>query len=374
MKKLIIAGLMCSVMPFAASAAAAQDLDAMSPEELYELALEEGQVTVWSLSSRIAQVEVAFEERYPGIDLVGLDINSTNQIARLVAEQNAGIHAVDVLYLSETPTVFGELVPENRLIRYFPPRIEGEIAPELTGPLVTHRLSTRALMYNEAAYPDGSPITNLWQLTTPEWRSKVLIEDPAQRGEVLDLLTEISLRADEMAAAYEELFGEPIEVDSHLDGAGQQFIQDLFENDLILIASSSTVRASVGDKNAQDPAVGFMTYSSMRDNEQEGWALQIANDVNPSSGILFPAVLAIADNAPNPAAARLVIDFMFGDDSATGGPGFEPFAVPGDYAARRTIEDDPEALPLEEVNLWQIDPAKTAAARSQILDLVITLQ
>lgn len=374
MKKLILSGLMCSIIPFAASAAMAQNLDAMSPEELYALALEEGQVTVWSLSSRIAQIEVAFEAQYPGIDLIGLDINSTNQIARLVAEQNAGINAVDVLYLSEAPTVFGDLVPNNRLVRYFPPRIEGEIAHELTGPLVTHRLSTRALMYNEAAYPDGSPITNLWQLTTPEWRSKVLMEDPAQRGEVLDLLTEISLRSDEMAAAYEELFGTPIEVDSHLDGAGQQFIQDLFENDLILIASSSTVRASVGDKNAQDPAVGFMTYSSMRDNEQEGWALQIANDVNPASGILFPAVLGIADNAPNPAAARLLIDFMFGDDTPTGGPGFEPFAVPGDYAARRSIADSPDALPLEEVNLWQIDPSRTAAARAKILDLVIMLQ
>lgn len=374
MRKFLIAGLMCSVMPFAAVAANAQDLDAMSVDELYELALEEGQVTVWSLSSRIAQIEVAFEERYPGIDLIGLDINSTNQIARLIAEQNAGINAVDVLYLSEAPTVFGQLVPDGRLIGYVPPRVAGEIPEELQVPLPTHRLSTRALMYNEAAYPDGSPITNLWQLTTPEWRSKVLMEDPTQRGEVLDLLTEISLRADEMAAAYEELFGEPVEVDSHLDGAGQQFIQDLFENDLILISSSSTVRASVGDKNAQDPAVGFMTYSSMRDNEQEGWALQIANDVNPGSGILFPAVLGIANNAPSPAAARLVIDFLYGDDTPTGGPGFEPFAVAGDYAARRTIENSPDAMPFEELNLWQIDPEKTAGARAQILDLVIMLQ
>lgn len=374
MRKLLMTGLLCSLTPFVASVAHAQDLDTMSVDELYELAREEGQVTVWSLSSRIAQIETAFEEKYPGIDLVGLDINSTNQIARLIAEQNAGIGGVDVLYLSETPTVFGELVPEGRVVRYMPPRIEGQIAPELTEPLVTHRLSTRALMYNEAAYPDGSPISNLWQLTTPEWRSKVLLEDPTLRGEVLDLLTEISLRDEEMAAAYEELFGHPIEVDSHLDGAGQQFIQDLFENDVILSSSSSVVRSSVGDMNAEDPAVGFMTYSSMRDNEQEGWALQIANDVNPASGILFPAVLAIARDAPNPAAARLVIDFMFGDDSPTGGPGFEPFYVTGDYAARRTIEDPSDALPFDELNLWQIDPSKTAEARQHILDLVIALQ
>lgn len=374
MKRSIISTCLCAALPLAASVAHAQDLDTMSADELYEIAQEEGQVTVWSLSSRIAEVEVAFEEKYPGVDLIGLDINSTNQISRLIAEQNAGVGSADVLYLSETPIVFTELVPEGRLTRYFPPRLEGQIPQELAGPLVTHRLSSRALMYNEAAYPGGSPITNLWQLTTPEWRSKVLIEDPAQRGEVLDLLTEISLRSDEMAAAYEELFGEPIEVDAHLDGAGQQFIQDLFDNDLILVASSSTVRASVGDINAEDPAVGFMTYSSMRDNEQEGWALQIANDVNPASGILFPAVLGIARDTQNPAAARLVINFMFGDDSPTGGAGFAPFYVTGDYAARRTIEDPAGALPREEVNLWQIDPARIAQERAEILDLVIALQ
>jgi iron(III) transport system substrate-binding protein len=374
MRHSTILKLICAALPFTASATYAQDLDSLSSDQLYEIAKEEGQVTVWSLSSRIAQVETAFEEKYPGIDLIGLDINSTNQISRLIAEQNAGVGGVDVLYLSEAPTVFTELVPDGRLARYFPPRLEGQVAEELTGPLVTHRLSTRALMYNEAAYPEGSPITNLWQLTTPEWRSKVLMEDPAQRGEVLDLLTEISLRPDEMAGAYQELFGTPIEVEAHLNGAGQQFIQDLFGNDLILVSSSSTVRASVGDKDATDPAVGFMTYSSMRDNEQEGWALQIANDVNPTSGILFPAVLGIARDTSNPAAARLVIDFMFGDDSPTGGVGFEPFYVTGDYATRRTIEDPADALPFDELNLWQIDPASIAQERAEILDLVIALQ
>lgn len=94
----------------------------------------------------------------------------------------------------------------------------------------------------------------------------------------------------------------------------------------------------------------------------------------PSAGILFPAVLAVARNAPNLAAARLLIDFMMGDDTPSGGPGFEPFFVQGDYAARRTIADHPDAVPLEELNLWRMDPAATGAARARILDLIIMLQ
>jgi len=349
-------------------------LDAMTAEELLPLALKEGQITVFSLSSRIARVEAAFEAAYPGIDLVGVDLSSTKQIARIGAEQDAGVFAVDVLYLADTPVVYSELLAQGRVHNYLPPRVAADIADELKEPLTVHRLSTKVLMYNEAAFPDGSPISNLWQLTTPDWRGKVLMVDPSQRGELLDLLTEISLHPDEMAAAYEKQFGSAIAVDGDLQGAGEQFIRDLFENDLILVANSDVLNESVGDKAAANPPVAFGTYSDRRDNEDEGWALQVANDVEPANGILFPAVLTVANKAPHPAAARLLIDFMFGDDSATGGPGFEPFNVPGDYATRSTITDDPDSVPLEELNAWTINPAAIAAARGRIADLIITLQ
>lgn len=354
--------------------AMAQDLDTMPPEELYEVAKTEGSVTVFSLSSRIARIETAFEAKYPGIDLIGLDITSTKQIARLEAEQRAEIYAVDVLYLSEAPVVLRDLLPNGMVTKYVPQRVADQVPAELQADLLTHRLSTRALMYNEAAYPNGTPIANLWQLTTDEWRGKVLMEDPSQRGEALDMLTEISLRNDEMAEAYEAQFGTPIVVDDDLEGAGEQFIRDLFNNDLVMVSSSSALRSAVGDINATDPSVGWTTYSAARDNEEEGWALQISNDTVPSAGILFPALLTIAKNAPNPAAARLLIDFMMGDDSPTGGPGFEPFYVQGDYAARRTIEDHPDAIPLEDLNLWTMDPAATGAARARVLDLILVLQ
>ncbi|MDN5788727.1 ABC transporter substrate-binding protein [Pseudorhodobacter sp.] len=352
----------------------AQDLDSMTPEQLYEVAKTEGSVTVFSLSSRIAKIETTFEEKYPGIDLIGVDLNSTKQIARLDAEQRAGIYAVDVLYMSEAPIVLRDLLPEGKVTKYVPPRVAKDVAPELQKDVLTHRLSTRALMYNEAAYPDGTPIKNLWQLTTPEWTGKVLMEDPSQRGEALDLLTEIALRSDEMAAAYEAQFGTPITVDSDLNGAGEQFIRNLFGNDLVMVNDSTALRAAVGDIEATNPSVGWTTYSAARDNKKEGWALQISNDTVPSAGILFPAVLAIAKDAPHPAAARLVIDYMMGDDTTSGGPGFEPFFVQGDYAARRTIIDHPDAVPLDKLNLWTMDPAATGAARARILDLIITLQ
>lgn len=327
--------------------ASAQDLDQMTPEQLHEQAKAEGTVTVFSLSSRIARVEKAFETAYPGVDMVGIDLSSAKQIARVTAEQQAGVHAVDVLYLADAPVVLRDLLGPGRIHTYVPPRVAGQIEDRFKAPLLVHRLSTKVLMYNEAAYRDGSPVKNLWQLTLPEWSGRVMMVDPTQRGELLDLLTAIALHPDEMAAAYKAQFGQDIAVDSDLDGAGEQFIRNLFLNDLVLVSNSDDPNKAVGTRDAKNPPVGFGTYFDRRDNKEEGWALQVANDVAPANGILFPAVLAVADKAPHPAAARLAIDFMFGDDSADGGPAFAPFNVPGDYATRDSIADDPDSVPLE---------------------------
>lgn len=366
--------LLLPAMLLAAGGAAAQNLDTMTREQLVAQAVKEGSVTIFSLSSRIARIEKAFESAYPGIDLIGLDMSSVKQIARLEAEQQAGVSAVDVLYLADTPVVYDKLLKAGRVQTYVPPRLAGEIDTVHKAPLLVHRLSTKVLMYNEAAHPNGSPVSNLWQLTTPQWRGKVLMVDPAQRGELLDLMTEIALHPDEMAAAYKAQFGKDIAVDKDLKGAGEQFIRALFKNDLILVANSDLVNKAVGDKISKNPPVGFSTYSDRRDNKKEGWALQVANNVEPANGILFPAVLTIASKAPHPAAARLLIDFMFGDNSPTGGPAFEPFNVPGDYATRKTIADDPDSVPLDKLKAWRIDPARTAAARKRINDLIISLQ
>lgn len=356
------------------SGALANDYDSMSLEELIEAARAEGQVTVYSFTSRIARVKAAFEEAYPGIEVIPFDMTSTEQIARLTAEQQAGIQNADVVYISDAPVVFGELVQRGILERYIPPSFAERVPAEFQTPLLSNRLSTKVLLYNEEAHPDGSPVTNLWQLTLPEWRSRVVMVDPLIRGDYLDLMTEIVLRSDEMAAAYEAQFGEAITLDSGVESAGEQFIIDLFANDVILVSNTDAVNQAVGAIGQSNPPVGFGTYSDRRDNEKEGWALQVANEVIPSPGIIFPANLAIVANTAHPAAARLLIHFMMGDDSPTGGPAYAPFYVPGDYATRTDITPHPDAIPLDEFRAWRIDPERSFSIRSQVADLILVLQ
>ncbi|MCI0476530.1 MAG: ABC transporter substrate-binding protein [Anaerolineales bacterium] len=346
----------------------------MSLTELVAAAKAEGSVVVYAFTSRIATVEKEFEKAYPGIDLVPTDMSSTEMIARIKAEQQANIFKADVAYISDPPVVFGELVQKGMLEKFMPSAFASRVPAEFQQPLLANRLSTKVLMYNEQAYPSGSPVTNLWDLTTPKWKGKVVTVDPLVRGDYLDLMTEIVLRSDEMAKAYEAQFGKPIQLSSGVKSAGEQWIRDLYANDLILLKSTGDANKAIGKTGQTAPPVGFTTYSDRRDNKKEGWALQIANDVAPMSGILFTANLGLLKNAPHPAAARLLINFMMGDDTATGGAAYAPFYVPGDYATRTDIKPHPDAIPLDKLRAWRIDPAKSLTIRQQVADYILKLK
>ncbi|MEW9612403.1 hypothetical protein AB3G45_00735 [Shinella sp. S4-D37] len=112
----------------------------------------------------------------------------------------------------------------------------------------------------------------------------MLMGDPSQRGELLDLLTEISLHPDEMAAAYKALYGKEIEVEDGLEAAALRSSRHCSKTTLLLLPNSDVLNKSIGDVNAKNPPVGFGTYSDRRDKEKEGWALQMANDVQPADG------------------------------------------------------------------------------------------
>ena len=352
----------------------AQDLDTLSAEELLVQAQQEGQVTVYAFTSRIGRVEEAFEAAYPGIDMISFDISSTEQIARIRSEAQAGVAGADVFYMSDAPVVLTDLVADDLVAAYVPPRVEELVPDQFRSPLLAQRLSTKVLMYNEEAFPDGAPVKNLWDLTKPEWSGRVIMVDPLQRGDYLDLMTEIVLQSDAMASAYEAAFGEAITLDDGIDNAGQQFIADLFANDLVLVGSTDDVNAAIGALGQDNPPIGFTSYSDRRDNEDEGWALQVANEVEPANGIVFPAFLALNPQTEHPAAARLLVDFMMGDESETGGPAFAPFYVAGDWATRTDIAPHPDAIPLADFTGWQIDPAATAEIRAEVADFILTLQ
>lgn len=356
-----------------ATGVAAQDLDRLTQAELVAKAEAEGKVVVYSFTSRIARIEKAFEAKYPKIDLVPFDINSTQQIARLKAEAAAKVSNADVAYISDLPVVFEELVKPGILARYVPEAFANRVPADLQQPLLANRLSTKVLMYSEQAYPNGAPVKNLWDLTKPEWRGRTISVDPLVRGDYLDLFTEIVLRSADMARAYQSAFGKPIELKGN-ETAGEKWIRDWLANRPVFVANTDAAADSIAKTGQANPPIGFATYSDRRDNKDRGRAMQVAKGIEPANGILFPASMGLVRGGKNPAAARLLVQFMMGDDTANGGAGFAPFNVAGDYPARTDITPHADATPIAQLGAWRIDPAKTAAARKKVADLILARQ
>ena len=353
--------------------ATTDSLDSASHEELVTQAEQEGQVVVYSFTSRIASVEEAFEAAYPGIDLVASDISSTEQITRITAEAQAGAGGADVAYLSDGPVVLESLVEPGLLTAYVPDRLAATVPAEFASPMLAQRLTTKVLMYNEEAHPAGSPVANLWELTQPEWHGRVVMVDPLVRGDYLDLMTEVVLQSEAMAQAYADLTGSELVLDDGVPDAGSQWIADLYANGVVLVDDTDNVNAAVGAVGQDSPPVGITSYSDRRDNEDEGWALQVATGVTPANGIVFPAYVGLVADAEHPAAARLFIDFLMGDDTETGGEAYEPFYVAGDYPVRTDMTAPEGAVSLEELGAWSLDPTATISIRAQVADFLLTL-
>ena len=57
--------------------------------------------------------------------------------------------------------------------------------------------------YNTQAH-DTCPIENIWQLTEPEWKGKVALQDPLGKASYIDWFNQMAVHGDEaVAAAYE---------------------------------------------------------------------------------------------------------------------------------------------------------------------------
>jgi len=356
-------------------------------EEIEAAAREEGKVTVYSVSSRIFDLADGLEEKY-GIELEAYDLSSAVQMERLKREQDAGQYVVDVIFNNETPLILGEFLPEGRVWNFVPSTVAEHLDSEEQEPMYTQRWTSRVLIYNSDTYRDGPPVDNLWDLTREEWRGKVQMPDPLTASVQGYALATILQHPEEMAAAYEAEFGEPLTEFSEIvqeiaeeptfemlagsePNAAVEWLYRLLQNDPVFVGSTSDIGDNVGKVGQDDPPLGITTLSNLDDlvpGEIE-WAP--ATSVEPFFGVTFPTVLMIADQAPHPNAAKVLIRYMSED-------GFEPWNVPGDYSAR----DDVAARQAEEfgidafddLDLLRMDSEFVYSTKAAFLELYLELR
>ena len=330
-------------------------------DAIYEAARAEGKVVIYSLSSRIFDAIESFKAQYPGIEVEAFDMTGVDQVEKLTREQAAGLYNVDVLNLANGPTLVNELLPQGLIKNYVPQTLLGGQATEdlipanLREPLLVHSLESKVVFYNFQTYPE-SPVDTIWDLTRPEWRGKVQMKDPMLTEENMNFLQTIVQNADLMARAYEEEFGEPITLSPGIKNAGYEFIHRLIKNDLVLTTSDGDAAKAVGAPDQTEPPLTLSVSSSkIRYNESKDTKLAIAWNLKPKAGMTKRNYIIMANKAPHPNAAKLLIRWLIGDE--LGGAGFKPWFVPAQWSSRRDVKPPETDVRLDDLgkNTWYID-------------------
>ena len=325
-------------------------------EELYKQAIAEGgKVTLYSISSRCPKVADAFMAKYPEIECVAFDISTNELLEKVTREHEAGQHVADVVHIKDQDgSMWKEYVANKVFYNYKPADIFAHIDPELTKTVTPLYTELTQLFYNTEVYSE-SPITNIWQLTEPQWKGKITMQNPLDNLSWGSWITGFCVgeEPDKLAAAYEELYGEKLVLSDGCANAGYEFLKRLHDNQPIYCASSDESAEAVGAPGQSDPPVGFTASSKLRKAEENGWVFAPVN-LYPNTGIPAVNTLYVVEGCEYPAAAKLLIRFMMGGvDGDTSG--FKPFNTLGGWPLRDDIEPAEGSVPYSEINVAHFD-------------------
>jgi iron(III) transport system substrate-binding protein len=323
-----------------------------SAEQLYAKAKEEGKLIVYSTSGRANDAADTFMKHYPGIKVEVSKVKSDEMMDKVTKEQDAGLFNPDVIVTKEVSgAVYEEMVKPGRYLKYLPE----DLAPMVEEPFRTQSegyanyLEFRTLFYNTQHYNEA-PVTNWWDLTTPELKGKVYTADPLSSPAFMDLFTTMVVHSDEMAAAYKEKFGKDITLQG-TENAGYEFIQQLFDNGLVVLKGSDDVLDAIGKANSD--ALGLAVSGDVSKNEENGWSIQPIYDIKPKTSVPDAGYLFIANKAPHEDAAKLFIRWMMGETDGKG-EGLDSFNELGSWVPRSDVQTKND-IPFEQLTLWPFE-------------------
>ena len=323
-------------------------------KDLYDKAKLEKEVSIYSYSSRVHEFGKTFTQHYPGVKVNGFDMDSTEIVTKILAEQKAENFVADVIFLKDPAAVLHELMKKGYAFTYVPPDLKSVIPEKYHRPFLVHHVSLDALVYNTEVYKQ-SPIRSLWDLTKPERKSRVLFSDPVKMPEFIEFLSTIVQHSVEMAQDFERVFGKPIQLSKGVKNAGYEWILRILRNDVVIAGSTNDVSNAVGQPGQQKPPVGITAHSRLRDKEKNPkLAFDVAYDLQPAMGVATEVIIAIVNRAPHPQAAKLLIRWMMGDEK--GGQGYKPYFVLGDIPVRTDQPAPGGSRKLKDLNVWSSDP------------------
>jgi iron(III) transport system substrate-binding protein len=331
-----------------------------------EAAKKEGKVVVYANTSKIESACKAFNEKYPGVTCEGYDLNGDDVLSKTLGEQESGNPVGDIWFSSGGADLVGNVLPKGYVQRFVPDTIT-TIPEELTKPLLISRFGTTIVAYNKELNKE-CPIKNLWELTQPEWKGKVVLEDPINNASTLSKLLTFVYHADEMKQAYVDLYGKEPVLDADTPDAGWLWLKKFAQNAPIPQPGGDEVDTAFATPGMKDNYLGLTSYSNYTDVIDGNLAFEPCWGLDPISGVQSQSYVGIMNQAPHPNAAKLFTQYIVGAE------GRDPWAKFGTYFADTTFQTPEGMKTLDEIRklTWLIEEKYSYDNMVQARDFYLT--
>ncbi|SDG88797.1 ABC transporter substrate-binding protein [Pelagibacterium luteolum] len=308
------------------------DLDA-----LIEAARGEAPITIYDSTGKIVDMAEAFSAHY-GIEVTGVKVSATAQFEQITREAQAGNVQGDVALITDTPAAVAQLMPQGYVESWLPPDMEDKIPSQFQSPLAI-TTNANVFAYNTEAH-ETCPVTNIWQLTDPEWEGRFAMVDPLTKGTYSDWFNQMETYADDQVAqAYEDHYGVSLETDQ--PSATAAWVVALAESAPLITDGDDAVSEAVGVRGQDNPFVGLMSSAKFRDNDDLGYALGLCTELRPWVGWSYTKLGLIASGTDSPNLARLFIHYTLTEE------GIMPQMVDGKIPTNTDISmpaDEPSGI------------------------------
>lgn len=320
-------------------------------DQLVAAAKKEGSVTVYDSTGDITKTAAAFTAKY-GIKATGVKSKVGATLEKMTRENQAGNVTIDATFYEDGPSLVGQLLPQKVVYTWIPGSLAQQIPAASQNPLQV--LSKGNMwVYNPKLFPDGCPVNNIWDLTGPDWKGKVALQDPLGKPNIVEFFNQMKASGDtQLREAYKAKYGKDLPAGT---SAGDEWVKGLAKNKPILTSSDDDAAAAVASPNQTQERIAMVSNAKFRDVGDKGFSMKVCTGMQPWAGYQYPKYAAVATKTSHPNAAKLFVYFMLtqaGVDTQmeTGGIPGNPTLKPGSFM--------PAGLTDWNKQLFVFDPAK----------------
>lgn len=313
--------------------------DPFSEEILYEKALSEDVLIVYTVSTRVTKVKEAFEKKYPGLFVEVRDLRSPDLIEAVLKNYENGGKECDVVICNDNSGALKrELVDTGVVVKYVPSDIAGKIKDHNNSDTLSFLDEAELLFYNGAKF-DSTPIENIWELTEEKYKGAIYMPSPLRSFSTYAFCGSSLKCEEEFEEAYREYFNKEYEPFKG-ENASEDFWKAIIGNIVFTNSSDEVAEALLNENSSAD--FGIMVSSKLR-MADVGYSMKPIYNLKPFSGCRSTFSVMLAKGAPNVNTAKLFIHFILGEEDGKG-EGSKPFISEGTWSVRNDVESGSNIL------------------------------